>query len=204
MDRLPTELIIEQFIVVRYIDIRTLKKTSKRMYGIYKENKEYIYSQRLKREFPCIKSSQGMYLLASGNVNYETLCERYSGCENWSYQLNIILDDPLLNEPREGLTSSLAHLKLDKILEMYSAIDKCVSTIHFHTFRRKRTSIILGGIMDKVLEYVKFLSNEPEDSVYRSILYKKKWNYFWNNTTLLKKLSDKGIPVLPINQILLK
>lgn len=75
---LPTELVLEQMILLADSDLNNFRLSNKRYGDIYDSNEDYIFTQKIKRKYGCIESPKDIYrMLASVPYSeYQKICKR--------------------------------------------------------------------------------------------------------------------------------
>ena len=76
MENLPTEILLEIMIKTDHDALLELIATNRRLNDVYEENKNYIYKQKLHRQYPCIETPEDLYYqLHHSWGEYNKLCD---------------------------------------------------------------------------------------------------------------------------------
>jgi hypothetical protein len=156
MDGLPTEILLEIMIKTEHDALLELIKTNKRMKEVYEENKNYIYKQKLHRQYPCIETPEDLYYqLHHSWEEYNKLCDMkriYTKPECDDIMLYIARVIKYLLQKSNQLMERYGRKrgmekKIDIFIELFTNINRCYEQLDTKQTTIKRT------LMEKLKEF---------------------------------------------------
>lgn len=148
MENLPTELLIETMIKTDHDALLELVKTSRRMNDIYVANKNYIYKQKLHRQYPCIETPEDLYFqLHHSWKEYNKLCDLKKiytkpECEDIMTYIARVVKYLLRNSSSMVETYGVNRAREKKIyifIELFTNINRCYDQMDTEETTIKRT-----------------------------------------------------------------
>ena len=175
MNNLPVELILPEMINMSEKDLNIYKMTNKRIYSIYNENKKYIYTEKIKKEFDCIENPKDLYLILKNTPDdiIQNACrinfKRVIKCKDFFKYMKDVID---ISNKYD------MNIKVQLFMEMFSNILHCFDNII------EKNKNFMTYVRNTIYE----LNIDIRNSKKISTKIKAKWEIFYN-TKLLKLLT---------------
>lgn len=183
MNKLPVELILVNMIKMTENDLNKYKMMDKRIYSIYKENEEYIYTQKIKKEFVCIENPKDLYLILKKTPDniIQIACrnnfKRVIPCNDLHKYITDIISESYKYTPT---------IQTLLFIEMYTNIFNCFNDSSL--FLRKSFVEIIRDNIKKINLQIK---RKQDTSISKEL--KSKWQKFYETklSRLLVMIDDR-------------